>query len=98
MDYYSFLIMIGALLALAFIGIGAVIGDAMDKGKLDRDSDLRVRDNRIPDDSVGLDRPDPPTPEEIRLVLYNVRIGASQFEKRIIDYLIDKEGDENNEE
>lgn len=37
-----------------------------------------------------------PTPEEIETVLYLLRISASNHEKQVIDYLIDKEG-ENNE-
>lgn len=41
----------------------------------------------------GMDRPDP-TPEEISNVLYLFRIGASNREKRVLDYLIDKEGED----
>jgi hypothetical protein len=36
--------------------------------------------------------------EEIISVLYLLRIGASSREKQVIDYLIDKEERENNEE
>lgn len=44
----------------------------------------------------GMDRPDP-TPEEISNVLYLFRIGASNREKRVLDYLIDKEGENDGE-
>ena len=43
--------------------------------------------------SDGMDRPDP-TPEEISNVLYLFRIGASNREKRVLDYLLDKEGED----
>lgn len=49
------------------------------------DSDDRKRD--------GMDR-HIPTPEEISTVLYLLRIGASQREKEVIDYLIEKEGND----
>lgn len=51
----------------------------------DSDNNGRERD--------GMDRPDP-TPEEISNVLYLFRIGASNREKRVLDYLIDKEGED----
>ena len=55
--------------------------------------------NSVPDNDNtdrecnGMDRPDP-TPEEISNVLYLFRIGASNREKRVLDYLIDKEGED----
>lgn len=62
---------------------------------------MGVDRDHIPDDkgvfSVrGSDRQDirrnRPTSEEIERVLYNFRIGAAQCEKVVLDYLIDKEG------
>ena len=39
-----------------------------------------------------------PTSEEINMVLNNFRVGASQKEKQIIDYLMDGEGDSHEEQ
>ena len=98
MEFYSFLITMGAILALAFIGIGVCVGDAMAKGKFDECDSVRIRGLRIPDVDNHLDRSNPPDSEEISLVLHNFRIGASTREKAVIDYLLDKEGAENDEE
>ena len=97
MEFYSFLITMGAILALAFIGIGVCIGDAMAKGKSDECDSVRIRGLHVPDVDNHLDRSDTPDSEEISLVLYNLRIGASTREKAVIDYLLDKEGAENEE-
>lgn len=99
MEFYAFLITMGAILALAFIGIGVCIGDAYgrDKEQCERfDTDGILPDGRDGNRS-GDNRPDIPNREEIERVLYNLRIGASQVERRVIDYLIDKES-ENEEE
>ncbi len=56
-------------------------------------------DNSVPDspdngrECNGMDRRIP-SPEEISNVLYLFRIGASNREKRVLDYLIDKEGED----
>ena len=85
-------ITIGALIVFASIGIGVCIGDRSDKRKSIPDSDVRLYVyNRYR--SRGSDkRDDKPDNKEIEDVLYTLRIGASNREKRVIDYLIDKEG------
>lgn len=93
MEWNIFLITMGMLLSFGLIGIGVCIGNSMDKGtdkrELDGDSvhdvcmDERTRDRGSNHRCL--------TPEEINIVLYNLRIGASTHEKEVIDYLIDKE-------
>ena len=81
---------IGALMCLIFTGIGVCFGRC-DKEQFDDDSDVRVY---IPhrSGSGSRDKRDyKPTAQEIEDVLYTLRIGASNREKRVIDYLIDKE-------
>ena len=83
-------ITIGALIVFASIGIGVCFGRC-DKGQLNDDSDVRtyvpIRDRN----RCGNKRDDKPDNKEIENVLYTLRIGASTREKRVIDYLIDKE-------
>ncbi len=67
-----------ALILGLLLGLG-LVGIGMDLGGKMNDSGTQVRN-------------EPPDPEEIELVLYNLRLGASEREKRVIDYLIDKEG------
>lgn len=51
----------------------------------DSDNDGRERD--------GMDRRIP-TPEEITMILTYFKVGASSRETEVLDYLIDKEGDD----
>lgn len=85
MEMFCFGILGGVVFALITILF------LMDKDFHDRD---RSGDSDA-DDPVrecnGMDR-DIPTPEEIEEILHTFRIGASQREKRVIEYLIDKEG------
>lgn len=87
-------ITIGALIVFASIGIGVCFGRNDERHNTTEygfDPDIRIyvplryrdrgRDN-------GQDIPDK---REIENVLYTLRIGASAREKRVIDYLIDKE-------
>lgn len=70
-----------SIIALIFglvLGL-CLVGIGMDLGGKMNDSGTQVRH-------------EPPDPEEIELVLYNLRLGASEREKRVIDFLIDKEG------
>lgn len=82
---------VGALIVFASIGIGVCIGRDY-KGQPDSDSDvtvyipLRYRDR-------SRDKRDNPSRQEIEDVLYTLRIGTSNREKWVIDYLIDKEGE-----
>lgn len=90
--------LLGALTAIVFVGIGVCIG-RNDKGESNGDTDNRVCVhcgdwNRSSDHG----QPQQMDPEEVTAVLYLLRIGASSREKQVIDYLIDKEERENNEE
>lgn len=72
--------------------MGALVGLLVEResnGNSDNTSDPDVTAGQCD----GMDRPDP-TPEEISNVLYLFRIGASNREKRVLDYLIDKEGED----
>ena len=100
MEWNIFLITMGMLMSFGLIGIGVCIGDVYRNNKESSDgsdisgvlSDVRLRDGRSCDGSpVSVDR------QEIEIVLYNLRIGASEREKAVIDYLLDKEGAENGE-
>lgn len=91
------MICIGFLAGVAFSAIlvagGVLYADWMDKRELYRDRGC-ISDVGDPDrQRDGMDRYIP-TPEEIEQVLYVLRIGASNREKEVIDYLIDKEGEE----
>ena len=97
MEWNIFLITMGMLMSFGLIGIGVCIGDSMVKGKSDECDSVRLRGVHVPDADNHLDRSDPPDTEEISIVLYNLRIGASVREKAVIDYLLDKEGAENGE-
>lgn len=84
---------LGALICLVFTGIGVCFGRSS-KEQHDSDSDvivyipMRYR-NR------GRDKRDSkPSPEEIDEVLEYFRIGASDREKRVIDYLKEERHEE----
>lgn len=91
-------LVVGALIVFASIGIGVCFGrnDNRDNQRQsDGDSDVRtdvpIRDrDRCRDNG----RAEQAEPEEVTNVLYMLRIGASDHEKRVIDYLIDKEAKE----
>lgn len=89
MEVVIICITLGMVISVLFIGIGAVIG-GMDQGKLNRDSDSGLYSDSSDGECDGMDRLIP-SPELIEMVLYNLRIVASQTEKEVIDYLIDKE-------
>ena len=95
--------LIGAITAIIMIGIGVCFGRS-NKDDVERDSKDDIEREHRPDYDITIyvpmryrrgsrDKRDrKPTPEEIETVLYLLRIGASNHEKEIIDYLIDKEG------
>lgn len=98
MEINIFCITLTAIMAVLLVGIGVQIG-RNDKGESNGDTDNRVCVhcgdwNRSRDHG----HTEPMEPEEIISVLYLLRIGASSREKQVIDYLIDKEERENNEE
>lgn len=98
MEINIFCITLTAIMAVLLVGIGVQLGRS-DKGQLNDDSDIRIY---IPDRdrnrSGNNGQPQQMDPEEVTAVLYLFRIGASSREKQVIDYLIDKEERENNEE
>jgi hypothetical protein len=98
MEINIFCITLSLVMAVILVGIGVQIG-RNDKGESNGDTDNRVC---VPDGdrNRGSDhgQPQQMDPEEVTAVLYLLRIGASSREKQVIDYLIDKEERENNEE
>ena len=85
--------LLGAVVAIVMIGIGVLIGDY--NGDIERkhglDNDIRLYVPVRYRDRGRDKRSSKPTSEEIVTVLYLLRIGASNHEKEIIDYLIDRE-------
>ena len=81
---------VGALICFIFTGIGVCFGRS-DKESHDRDSDVNIYIPMRYRDRGGNKRDSPPDAREITDVLYILRIGASSREKRVIDYLIDRE-------
>ena len=82
--------LLGAVVCLVFFGMGVCYGGC-DSKQPDDDSDVQLYVlNRYRDRSRN-QRDDPPDSQEITDVLYMMRIAASSREKRVIDYLIDKE-------
>lgn len=98
MEIIVFCVTLTAIMAVLLVGIGVTIGRD-DKGQLNDDSDVRIyvpdRDRNRSSDHGQFEQMDP---EEVTAVLYLFRIGATSREKQVIDYLIDKEERENNEE
>lgn len=84
-------ITLGALICLVFTGIGVCFGRSS-KEQHDPDSDVTVYIPLRYRNRSG-DKRDNPSRQEIEDVLYTLRIGASNREKWVIDYLIDKEGE-----
>lgn len=73
----------GFLMSMFCLWVGVFAGD---KGiRKQEEPEKEKHDNR------------PPEPEEIDIVLQNLRIGASEREKAVVDYLINKEGTKNEE-
>lgn len=91
MEMIFFAIFGGMFFSFLIFAIGMWANETIYQRKLNRHSSDPVRD-RVADRG---DRSDTvhhqPTPAEIVIILYNLRIGASQHEKQIIDYLIDRE-------
>ena len=87
--------LLGAIVCLVFTGIGVGVGydSRCDKSEFVRsDSERSMPDswNRNRGSDNGSDKQ--VDAEEIELVLYNLRIGASNREKAVIDYLLDEKG------
>ena len=76
----------GVLFAIIAILVFLVLDK--DESNTDRDSDTDGNDADGKSDGVVRN----PTSEEIENVLYVLRFSASNREKEVIDYLIDKEG------
>ena len=98
MEINIFCITLTAIMAVLLVGIGVTLGRC-NNGELNDDSDVRIyvpdRHRNRGSDHGQLKQMDP---EEVTAVLYLFRIGATSREKQVIDYLIDKEERENNEE
>ena len=82
--------LIGAIVCLVFFGMGVCYGGC-DTEQSDDDSDVRIYVLNRHRDRSRNQRDNPPDTKEITDVLYMLRIAASNREKRVIDYLIDKE-------
>ena len=96
-EWNMFLITLGMLMSFGLIGIGVVIGhvDRGNQGQCGNSADSGVQSDdrlRMGSSSDGSDIP--LDEQEIANVLWILRLGASAREKRVIDYLIDKEGAE----
>ena len=94
METFCLFATVGMIMATLFVGIGVIIGDAHrcnkeQCGRLDNCRFLSDGGNRNRSRDNGSDIPDR---EEIENVLYVLRLGASETEKKVIDYLIEKEG------
>lgn len=83
-------ITLGALICLVFTGIGVCFGRSS-KEQHDPDSDVNIYIPLRYRDRGSNKRDSPPDAREITDVLYILRIGASSREKKVIDYLIDRE-------
>ena len=81
---------VGALICFVFTGIGVCYG-RYDKEQPNRDSDIRIYIPVRHRNRSGNKRDSPPDAREIVDVLYMLRIAASSREKKVIDYLIDRE-------
>ena len=98
MEINIFCITLTAIMAVILVGIGVQIGRG-DNRQSDVDPDIKLYiPNRDRDRSSDHGHTEQMDPEEIISVLYLLRIGTSSREKQVIDYLIDKEERENNEE
>ena len=82
--------LLGAVVCLVFFGTGVCFGRS-DKEQHDPDSDVNIYIPLRYRDRGSSKRDSPPDAREITDVLYILRIGASSREKRVIDYLIDRE-------
>ena len=80
----------GAIVCLVFFGMGVCYGGS-DPEQSDDDSDVHLYVFSRHRDRSRDQRDNPPDAEEIIDVLYTLRIAASHREKRVLDYLIDKE-------
>lgn len=86
-------IVTGALICFALFGIGVCIGRC-DKEQSNRDSDIRIYIPMRYRNRSGDKRDSKPSPEEIDEVLDYFRVGASDCEKRVIDYLKEERHEE----
>lgn len=89
-----FCLTLGALIVFASIGIGVCFGriNRHNQGKPDGDNDIRIYvPCRVRDRQRNHGSPARMDPQEVINVLYLFRIGACAREKQVIDYLIDKE-------
>ena len=83
--------LLGAIVCIVFFGMGVWYGGS-DTEQSDDDSDVQLYVFSRHRDRGSNQRDNPPDVKEITDVLYMLRIAASNREKRVIDYLIDKEG------
>ena len=86
--------LIGALVAIVFFGSGVCFGGCNcrdSEGQHDGLDDMRTHIPWRDRDRSGDNRHAVPDSEEIDNVLHVLRIGSSGRERRVIDYLIEKE-------
>jgi hypothetical protein len=90
MEMFCIGFLAGVVFSIILIIGGILHADYMDKRERNRDRDSDA-DNNDPDGKHQcVDRDI--TPEEIEIVLNDLRVGSSRQEKEVIDYLIEKEG------
>ena len=82
--------LLGALVCLVFTGIGVCFGRS-DKEQHDPDSDVNVYIPVRDRDRGSYKRDNEFSPEEVKGVLYAMRMGASAYERDVLDYVIRQE-------
>lgn len=87
MEISIFLVTMGIFIAFVLFGSGVIVG-GMDKTKCDGCHNVQPGSNSLSEHHTDMADRDI-TQEEIELVLLNYRVGASQIERAVIDYLID---------
>lgn len=83
-----FCVALTSIMAVLLVGIGVQIGRS-DKGESDGDNDIKLYVRNRDRDRSSVVRY---SPEEVTSVLTVLRMGASEHEKQVIDYLMDRLG------
>lgn len=87
MEWASIGFLGGAIFAAIFFMLGVLTNARND----DRDSDIRIYIPVRDRDRGGHKRDNEFSPEEVKGVLYAMRMGASSYEREVLDYVIRQE-------